>query len=92
MSSILFNKKKTQNLNFLTKNLEIWHEPLKTRNGYHNLDGYHKGSEKYQMKLFSPSRPKILLFNKFLTKLAQKKQKKQKQFIKQDLEIFHGTL
>ena len=41
------------------------------------------------MKLFNPSRPKILLFNKFLTKLAQKKQK---QFIKRDLEIFHGTL
>ena len=44
------------------------------------------------MKLFSGNRPKILLFNKFLTKLAQKNPKKQKQFIKQDLEIFHGTL
>ena len=36
------------------------------------------------MKLFSPSRPKIPLLNKFLTKLAQKKQ-----LIKRDLEIFH---
>ena len=31
------------------------------------------------MKLFSPSRPKMLLFDKFLTKIAQKKQTKQKQ-------------
>ena len=38
------------------------------------------------MKQFSPGRPKIILFNKFLTKLAQKKQ-----FIKRDLEIFHWT-
>ena len=36
LSSILFNikknKNKTRNLNFLTKNFEIWHEHLKTRN------------------------------------------------------------
>ena len=53
----------------------------------YNLDGYHKGSKKYQMKLLSRSRPKILLCNNLLTKLAQKKQ-----FIKRDLQIFHGTL
>ena len=39
------------------------------------------------MKLFSPSRPKMLIFNKLLTKISQKKQ-----FIKPDLEIFHGSL
>ena len=51
------------------------------------------------MKLFSPSRPKMLLFDKFLTKIAQKNKqnknknkKKTKQFLKRDLEIFHGTL
>ena len=38
----------------------------------YNLDGYHKGSKKYQMKLFSRNRPKILLCNNLLTKLAQK--------------------
>ena len=30
------------------------------------------------MKLFSPSRPKMLLFDKFLTKIAQKKKTKTK--------------
>ena len=49
------------------------------------------------MKLFSPIRPRILLFNKFLTKIAIGSHgifqgPTLETFLKWDLEVFHGTL